>query len=169
MKTVHKTKIVLFLFILVGFAIILGSCQQVFTRSLFSFLQRDPSTLSPEQQLIWAENALASGDPAIIKQAYDVLKDAAADSPANGELNYMAANLALELSGIPDMLTQLMNDDISLVDETDLEAFLGGLSATEKIYLAEAGGFFISTFTHNPFLSKAKSSVLRPAGGPGKP
>ena len=32
-----------------------GGCEAVFTTSLLSFLQRDPSGLSPEQQVAWAE------------------------------------------------------------------------------------------------------------------
>lgn len=86
------------LLLLAGAAtLLLASCENVFTSSLFSFLQRDPSNLSPEQQVAYGEDALASGDPDRMAEAYEVLKDS--DDP---QTQLLAADLALgavELEG----------------------------------------------------------------------
>jgi hypothetical protein len=39
----------------------LGGCEQIFTYSPFAFLQRPPSALTPEQQIEYGKDALASG------------------------------------------------------------------------------------------------------------
>jgi len=78
------------LLLLGAFTLLFASCENVFTTSLFSFLQRDPSKLSPEQQVAYGRDALASGDPEAMAEAYGLLKDS--DDP---ETQLLAADLAL--------------------------------------------------------------------------
>ena len=78
--------------------IVLIGCQAVFTFSPVSFLQRDPSKLSLDQKKTYAEDALASGDSDAMLAAYNAIKDDATGS-TDGELNLLAAKLAMELSG----------------------------------------------------------------------
>ena len=99
--------------------LLFASCENVFTSSLFSFLQRDPSNLSPEQQVAYGEDALASGDPDKMAEAYEVLKDS--DDP---QTQLLAADLALgavELEGT--LLEAASAEDPVAAIEAALEDF----------------------------------------------
>ena len=65
--------------------IIFSGCQAVFTFSPFSAFQRDPAKLPPEQQIAWAEGALASGDTASMAEAYALLDALLESDPDNPE------------------------------------------------------------------------------------
>lgn len=84
-------------------AVGLAACENVFTTSPLSFLQRDPSTLSPEQQVSYGEEALASGDPDAMADAYEALRES--DDP---ETQLLAADLALGASEIEGTITQAL-------------------------------------------------------------
>lgn len=84
-----------------------SSCQAVFTFSPFSAFQRDPANLSEEQQKVWAESVLASGDAASMAEAYAIIAALLADNPNDPELNLLAANLAIGGSGLGSLLTAL--------------------------------------------------------------
>ncbi len=86
----------------------LVSCQAVFTFSPLSFLRRDPGTLSAEQQVAYAEQALESGDTDAMAAVYDAIAAAATADPENADLSYTAAQLALELSGVGDVFSTLL-------------------------------------------------------------
>jgi hypothetical protein len=131
-------------------------CEAVFTASLFSFLQRDPSTLSPEQQVNWAEQALASGDPAAMAAGYAAIKDRA-EASSDAELTYLAARLALELSGASAMLTAVLTEEAELTNETDIEEIFGTLNAA---YLAEAGDFYQATHSNDETLLSGTDFIL---------
>ena len=66
------------------------ACENVFTSSPLTFLQRDPANLSPEQQVQFGEDALSSGDPAAMADAYAALSDT-----TDPETQLLAADLAL--------------------------------------------------------------------------
>ena len=120
---------------------LLAGCQAVFTYSPLSFLQRDPANLPPEQQVSWAEQALASGDPQAMAQAYELVKD-------DPDQAYLAASLAAELSGV----TQALADAIADLDTisgwgwtsgTDAEAYLDAfLASIDPAYTSDAGALF---------------------------
>lgn len=121
--------------------IILG-CEQVFSTNLFTGLERDPSKLSLDQQIVYAQNALASGDPDKMAKAYDALSDSieGTDDP---ELNLLAADLALgasELSSVFDDIAGIaLGDDTDLSSQDDLAAGLDGtLGSVDYSYVAEA-------------------------------
>jgi hypothetical protein len=86
----------------------LASCQAVFTFSPLSFLQRDPGSLSATQQVEFAREALQSGDAAAMGAVYDSIATAATADPENAGLQYTAAQLALELSGVGDVFSTLL-------------------------------------------------------------
>ncbi|MFW5744904.1 MAG: hypothetical protein ACOC2D_16635, partial [Spirochaetota bacterium] len=89
-----------------AFTLLLASCENVFTTSLFSFLQRDPSRLSPEQQVAYGRDAIASGDPEAMAEAYEHLKDS--DDP---ETQLLAADLALGAVELEETLLEVASAD----------------------------------------------------------
>ena len=98
-----KINLLVILFIVIIFA----GCQAVFTYSPFSIFQRDPAKLPPEQQIAWAESVLASGDTDSMAEAYELLEALLEDDPDNGELNLLAADLAIGASGLGDLLSSI--------------------------------------------------------------
>lgn len=120
--------------------LVLAGCQAIFTYSPLSFLQRDPANLPLEQKIAWAENALASGDPEVMATAYDAIKDVS-------DVDYLAANLALELSGVPELLFEVMEGDIDIDSTTDLDTFLGQV---DEDYIVAAGGHYTDTLANDP-------------------
>jgi hypothetical protein len=116
-------------------ALVLAGCQDMFTTSLFSFMQRDPADLPPAQQVAWAEQALASGDPDAMAKAFAMLED-------NPNQTYLAASLAAELSGVPQALAQAVADMSTLLgytDPLDVEAYFDGyLASVDAGYAADA-------------------------------
>lgn len=140
---------------LLVFASLLG-CEVIFTTSLLSFLQRDPASLPPAQQVAWAEQALASGDPAAMAAAYDLVKD----DPANALL---AARLALELSGVPGVLSQMIQDLDSVLDldEAGMESYFDGLAAgVDAARAGAAGGHFAVALAADPNSLSGQDMIL---------
>lgn len=134
---------------LTGFLCILalGGCEALFTTSPLSFLQRDPSKLSDEQKISWAEAAWASGDEEAMAEAYAAIADLATGS-SDPELTYLAANLALELSGVPGIVDSILADVDNLVVDT---AFLDSvLASVDGGYVSAAATFFQDTMTNGP-------------------
>lgn len=111
-------------------AVMLASCENVFTTSLFSSLQRDPSNLSPEQQVAYGEDALASGDPAAMAEAYEVLKDS--DDP---ETQLLAADLALGAVELEATLLEAASADDPVAT---IESALDGFSDEDFTMMREA-------------------------------
>jgi len=134
-----------------------SGCEVVFTTSLLSFLQRDPAGLSPEQQVAWAEQALASGDQEAMAEAYELVKD----DPANALL---AARLALELSGVPGVMNDvLLNLDtfLDFTDPLDLEAYFDAQAASvDTAYASAAGGHFAAVLAADASLLSGVDMVL---------
>ncbi len=119
---------------------VLAGCQAIFTYSPLSFLQRDPANLPLDQKITWAENALASGDPEAMATAYAAIKD-------ESGVDYLAANLALELSGVPQLLFEVIEGDIDYSTITDMENFLQQLDSS---YVSAAGGHYNDTLANDP-------------------
>lgn len=122
------------------FLLLLAGCQAIFTYSPLSFLKRDPANLPLDQKITWAENALASGDPGAMETAYVAIKD-------ESGVDYLAANLALELSGVPQLLFEVMEGDVAIDNQTDLENFLQQLDSD---YIIAAGGHYNDTLANDP-------------------
>lgn len=120
---------------------LLAGCDTIFTASPVSFLQRDPDDMSPEQRTKFAEDALASGDPEAIEDAYDAIKDDASSS-TDGDLQLLAAQLALELAGISDVLDDLVNIDFDATLADNLTYINGLVAAMNATYLGESADFY---------------------------
>jgi hypothetical protein len=123
-KRMEKTNNIYFssLLLLLVLVVVLSGCQDIFTFSPFSDLGRDPSTLSEDQQINYATNALASGDPDKMAEAYDLIADLLEDDPDNGELHLLAAELAIGASGLGDIGSSVAGGDSDSYDD-----FLDGL------------------------------------------
>ena len=109
------------------------SCEGIFTTSLASPFAGDPSP----------EEALASGDRSAMEDAYKELKDDAASS-SDGDEQLLAGQLAMELSGLSDLLYDVLADDIDFsqdeaYNQAAIDAAVADLDST---YLSEAASFY---------------------------
>jgi hypothetical protein len=116
-------------------ALVLGGCQAMFTYSPLSGFQRPPSSMTPAQRLTYAQDALASGNTASMKAAYDAIKN---DPGADAQ--YVAAQLGIELSGIPDVLLKIASDPSSATTElTSIDSFIASHNLDPSYIVAAAG------------------------------
>ncbi len=126
--------------LLLAAAVALGSCEQAFTTSPLSWLERNPDNMSKEQQIRYAEDALRSGSTSSASKAYDALsKNVDGDDPA--ELNLLLADLAMSASGFADTTGDLLKlaFDGKLNSEQDLQDQLGSkLSELDYDYIVKA-------------------------------
>jgi hypothetical protein len=111
----------------------LAGCQAVFTYTPLTFLQRPPSSLPPAQQLEYAQNALASGDKSAMAAALLVIQND--PSPA---AQYTAAELGIEVSGVPQLLLDVVNGTQNLTSESSIAAYMNGTSGVQPGYLIDA-------------------------------
>jgi hypothetical protein len=116
-------------------ALALAGCQDMFTWSPVSALARTPDSLSPEQQVSFGRDALASGDEADMQAAYDALKDRT-DDP---EAQYVAAQLGIELSGIPDLFMSIVEDPASMTTALDdIDGFIAANGLSPELLIEAA-------------------------------
>ncbi len=99
--------------------LVLAGCQDMFTWSPVKLLARGPDALSAEQQVSYGKDALASGDAAAMTAAYEQLKD---QDTADGQ--YVAAQLGIELSGVPDLFMGLIDGTVALDPAFDIGTFI---------------------------------------------
>jgi hypothetical protein len=111
--------------------LMLGGCQAIFTYSPVSALQRDPSSLTAAERLTYGENALASGDKATMKAAYNAIKN---DTGVASQ--YLAAQLGIEASGVPGLILTAVTDMLT----TGSSDFSGGGSSVVTDFLAANPG-----------------------------
>jgi len=115
-------------------AMLMAGCQAIFTFSPLSGLQRDPSTMSPEQRLTYAQDALASGDAAAMKKAYDALKN-----DTGGPAQYTTAQLGIELSGVPTVFRDLANNPGNVTAQLSvLDSFIAAHNLQPPLMVAAA-------------------------------
>ena len=132
MKSFKKMlKNIFFLSGLVILLISLSNCQDLFTTNFFSFLQTDPADMSRDELIQYGWDVIAIGDEEKMAAAYNAAENMLADNPDDGELSYLAANLAIELSGLADFLINPPQDDVN--------EYKSGLDAD---YIMEAGDYF---------------------------
>jgi hypothetical protein len=145
-KDRRRTRLRVFM---IGSALIVAvsGCEALFTTSPLAFLQRDPSNLPDDQKIAWAEAAWASGDEEAMAEAYAAIADLA-DGSGDPDLTYLAANLALELSGVPGIVDSILADvDNLVVDDALLDSVT---SSVDAAYVAAAAGFFQDTILGGP-------------------
>jgi hypothetical protein len=147
-------------------AALMVSCQAVFTYSPLKGLQRNPANMSPSQQVAYAQNALASGDPAAMKQAYEAIKNSTDPST-----NLLAGELAFGASGATDALTQALADVASGGSLTDVQALLKTVdtnlvaAGAQNIINAENGGVAVSDSQYAIASASLAASAASQAGG----
>ena len=118
----------------------ISGCQALFTTSPFSFLQRDVDNLPLAQQVTYAEDALAGGDEAAMAASYAAIEEEALAPGADPELTYLAAQLAMELSGAPDLVYQVMDNQVDFSDSTTLDTFM---DSVDGAYVSAAADLFV--------------------------
>lgn len=141
----------LFTMIILFFGV-LFSCQQIFTYSPLSWAQRDPANLPDAQKIAYAEEALASGDPAAVEAAYDALKDS-----TDPDTQALVSQLAVSASGLDDAIAEAvatMTFDPAVINTIDgtwlddaetamLAADTGGADITPEEYLTVAAAIIV--------------------------
>src|SRR6056297_3393892 len=85
--------------------ILLISCEQMFTYSMFEWAQRDPSNLSDDQQISYAKSVLGSGDKEAMADAYEAIKD-----NTDPEVQLLASKLAVGASGLNEAVEAAISD-----------------------------------------------------------
>lgn len=117
---------------------LLSACQAIFTYSPLSFLQRDISNLPPAQQVKVAEDALGSGDPNQMTEAYAAIVTLL-ETSNDPDLSLLAADLAFGASGMTELFTSVIQDAESLMGAPteELTALLEGLDTD---LIAEGAG-----------------------------
>ncbi len=115
---------------------LLGGCYGLFTSSPVSSFQREPTALPLETRLTYAQDALATGNPELMRKAYDSLEG----EPA-AEAQYLSFQLGAEISGFPRFIRGLL-DGTRFVHRGSLREFddyLAG-NAVDPGYLVAAAG-----------------------------
>lgn len=132
-------------------------CQDVFTYSPLDFLERDPSTLSKEQQLLYARQALSSGDDSAMNKALNiVVNELIPADPTNPDLWLLGGDLKWTLSHAPIALQNYLfanNNQFPAPASygaflTDIEA---ELSSAEKTLMRDAADTFYYTNAEQNF------------------
>jgi hypothetical protein len=139
-------------------SLLLAGCQEVFTYSLFEGLQRDPSDLPPEQQISYAQSALAAGDVEAMADIYDEIVALAADDP---DLYLLAADLAMGASGITGVISDVLSDPAAFDYTTDLASvdlvMLANVAA--NVLAAETAG--VAGITDEQYVTAAGAEILQ--------
>ncbi len=122
----------------------ISGCQDIFTYGPLDILQRDPSTLSKDQQLLYARQALSSGDDDAMSSAVDLVEDTLIPGdPNNADLFLLLGDLKWRLSHAPIALQNyLFNNSNQFPDPADYITFANdiqsGLSSAERNLLYDA-------------------------------
>lgn len=135
-QTDGRSRVIAIPAIVLALITLLAGCEQVFTWSPFGGLQRNPANMSPEQQVTFAQDALESGDPDAMGDAFELLQDS--EDP---ETQLLAVDLALGAAEIETTLTDLLaaTMDEGGDPEQALADALAGLSAEDLAMLDAAG------------------------------
>ena len=106
-------------------------CEAIFTFSPVGFLQTPVGNMSPDQLSSFGDDALTSGDPVAMQEALDAIVVALADpnlTPEQlAELSLAGGSLAIELSGVGDLLDLVLSGELGLGDFSDVEAAFDSL------------------------------------------
>jgi hypothetical protein len=135
-------------FLLISWLVlVMVGCQDVFTFSPFTGLQRDISDLSPEQQISYAQGILETGDTDKIKAAYEQISALVedVDPEDDPDLYLLAADMAIGASGLTDVLTDFVSGGVDPENPPDFEEIIGEYSEEELTdmveSISEAGGY----------------------------
>ena len=139
-------------------SLLLAGCQELFTYSLFQGLQRDPSDLPPEQQISYAQSALAAGDIDAMADIYDEIVALAADDP---DLYLLAADLAMGASGITGVISDVLSDPAAFDYTTDLANvdLVMLANVADNVLAAEVAG--VAGITDEQYVTAAGAEALQ--------
>ena len=136
----HRSRV--FHGLLTGLALVLllcglVGCQAIFTYTPLASLQRSPASMTPEQRLAYAENALASGDKTAMLAAYNAIATA---NDTGAAAQYTAAELGIEISGVPQLLLEVVSGQVTLSssDPSSITSFLAANTDVQPGFLIAA-------------------------------
>jgi len=105
--------------------LLLTSCEQMFTYSMFEWAQRDPSNLSEAQQVSYAQNVLGTGDQQAMADAYEAIKD-----NSDPEVQLLASKLAVGASGLNEAVASAIDNMDAIEDGSkNIEDYLNTIDA----------------------------------------
>lgn len=142
--SVRPTRLVWAVRIVAAAAIIatLGGCERVFTYSPFESLQRNPANMSADQQVTFAQDALSSGDPEAMADAFALLS-----TSEDPETQLVAVDLALGAAEVETVLTGLLSSGIEESEDpvAALEEILAGFTEEDVALLGSAADLLDSS------------------------
>ncbi len=150
--------------VLLAAAVFLPGCEAVFTSAPLAFMQRDPSKLSPDQKMAFAENALASGDAESISVAYAAIADYIDSTSLSGsqavEYNGMAADLLAADTGVASLFDQVVAGFVAgeEPDPAEIEQMVLDLGVTSSD--GTAMGAYMDSVTANGGTPEPMQAVL---------
>ncbi len=148
--------------------LLLAGCEQVFTFSPVSSLQRPVSSMTPGQQIAFGQDALASGDKAKMAEAYGVLSA----NTGSMDAQYTAARIGVELSGVPLLVVQVIAGHVAMpAAAEDLTGFISSNNLSPDFLIGAAANLFVAgslgeTLTPTDFLMGALGFALGAAHKP---
>lgn len=155
-------KILKGMLIIVILPIVLISCEQMFTHSLFEWAQRDPSNLSEAQQISYAKSVLGSGDQQAMADAYEAIKD-----NTDPEVQLLASKLAVGASGLNEAVEAAIADIDKIEDGTKtIDEYLGTidesmlLAAVNSMATASQNASTAENITSEEYLTAAAASLI---------
>lgn len=134
MKEGKKPHVPISLLILLVLVILTG-CQDIFTYTPLKGLQRDPSTLSAQQRLVYAQDALASGDKNAMLAAYNAIKN-----DTSPDAVHLTAELGIELSGVPALINDAITNESTLTGSgTTIADYIAAHPGTDPALMIAGG------------------------------
>jgi hypothetical protein len=119
---------------------ILSACQDIFTYTPLKGLQRDPSTLSAQQRLVYAQDALASGDKNAMLAAYNAIK-----TDTSPDAVHLTAELGIELSGVPGLINEAVTNESTLTGSGNtITAYLAAHPGLDPSLMVAAGNSMLA-------------------------
>jgi hypothetical protein len=103
----------------------LTGCEQMFTYTPVAFLQTPASAMTPAQQVAFGQDALASGDKTKMAEAYTALSA----NTGSADAQYTAAQLGVELSGVPELVLDIAGGSVTMPASGDSAALTDFITA----------------------------------------
>lgn len=147
-------------------AILLSSCEAVFTFSPLKAFATDPSKMSPAQQVAYAETALSSGNIDAMTSAYNAIK-----SSTDPSTQLLAGELAFTISGATNVMTQALGvvasgGSLSSI-QTELQSINTSLvsDGAQDVVAADNAGVPVSDTQYALAAASLAASAAKQAGG----
>lgn len=136
-----------------------SGCQEIFTYSFFTAMQPDPADLPDEKLAEYCSDILVNGTAEEKAEAFAALQAAIQAGSTDPEINYIAANLALDQAGLT------FNNLISIIDSQDPAAAFGDLLSGNNLDLLEtAGNYFMTVDAGDSSLLSATDYIIGGVG-----